>query len=156
MASLLQHRGPDGTRSWSIPCRHGGIGFGHTRLSIVDIVGSDQPLYSDNGCVLIVNGEIYNHRDIRESSRNYPWRTNGDGEAILSAYESRSNSVDWLNRIDGIWGFALWDSKTEQLILSRDPLGVKPLVRTLTRDGTLLFGSETKALRAHPQHTPEL
>ena len=82
MASLLQHRGPDGTRSWSTPCRHGGIGFGHTRLSIVDIVGSDQPLYSDNGCVLIVNGEIYNHRDIRESSRNYPWRTNGDGEAI--------------------------------------------------------------------------
>ncbi len=156
MASLLQHRGPDGTRSWSTSCRHGGIGFGHTRLSIVDIVGSDQPLYSDNGCVLIVNGEIYNHRDIRESSRNYPWRTNGDGEAILSAYESRSNSVDWLNRIDGIWGFALWDSKTEQLILSRDPLGVKPLVRTLTRDGTLLFGSETKALRAHPHHTPEL
>ena len=156
MAALLQHRGPDGSRSWSTPCRHGGIGFGLTRLSIVDIVGSDQPLYSDNGCVLIVNGEIYNHRDIRESSRYYPWRTNGDGEAILSAYESRSDSVDWLNRIDGIWGFALWDSKTEQLILSRDPLGVKPLVRTLTREGTLLFGSETKALRAHPQHTPEL
>ena len=156
MASLLQHRGPDGTRSWSTPCRQGGVGFGHTRLSIVDIVGSDQPLYSDNGCVLIVNGEIYNHRDIRESSGHYPWRTKGDGEAILAAYASREDSVDWLNRIDGIWGFALWDPKTEHLILSRDPLGVKPLVRTLTQDGTLLFGSETKALRAHPQHTPEL
>jgi asparagine synthase (glutamine-hydrolysing) len=156
MASLLEHRGPDGTRSWSTPCRHGGIGFGHTRLSIVDIIGSDQPLSSDNGCVLIVNGEIYNHKEIRATSRHYPWRTKGDGEAILAAYASRGDSADWLNSIDGIWGFALWDPNIERLILSRDPLGVKPLVRTLTQEGTLLFASETKALRAHPQHTPAL
>jgi len=156
MASLLQHRGPDGTRAWSTPCRHGGVGFGHTRLSIVDLAGSDQPLYSDNGCVLIVNGEIYNHKEIRKTAHHYPWRTKGDGEAILAAYASRANSIDWLNQIDGIWGFSLWDPSTEQLILSRDPLGVKPLVRTITSDGTLLFASETKALRAHPDYSPQL
>ncbi len=156
MASLLSHRGPDGIQSWSEDCSHGGIGLGHTRLSIVDIHGSNQPLHSDSGCVLIVNGEIYNHKSIRDSARGYPWRTHGDGEAILAAYASRKSPTDWLNLIDGIWGFALWDPKSAHLILSRDPVGVKPLIRTLTSDGTLLFGSESKSLRAHPGHTPQL
>jgi len=156
MALLLSHRGPDGIQSWSESCTHGGIGLGHTRLSIVDIHGSNQPLHSDSGCVLIVNGEIYNHSHIRENSREYSWRTKGDGEAILAAYTSRKNSTDWLNRINGVWGFALWDPAEGHLILSRDPVGVKPLVRTLTKNGTLLFGSESKALRAHPGHTPQI
>ena len=154
MASLLSHRGPDGIQSWSENCTFGGIGFGHTRLSIVDIQGSDQPLHSDSGCVLIVNGEIYNHRQIRDNARQYPWRTKGDGEAILASYVSRKSTSDWLNQIDGIWGFALWDPTAQQLILSRDPVGVKPLVRTKTNDGTLLFSSECKSLRAHPSHVP--
>ena len=95
MASLLQHRGPDGTRAWSTPCRHGGVGFGHTRLSIVDLAGSDQPLYSDNGCVLIVNGEIYNHLKLRkeveskkvdsEFSKEF-WSGGSDTETLLACF----------------------------------------------------------------------
>ena len=78
MASLLNHRGPDGTHSWSEPCSQGGVGFGHTRLSIVDIAGSDHPLFSDDGCVLIMNGEIYNHQTIRNQERGFSFRTKGD------------------------------------------------------------------------------
>ena len=85
MAALLSHRGPDGTHSWSDTCRHGGIGFGHTRLSIVDIMGSNQPLHSDGGCTLIVNGAIYNHHNISDHERGFSFRTQGDGEAILVA-----------------------------------------------------------------------
>jgi len=156
MASLLNHRGPDGTRSWAEPCSKGGIGFGHTRLSIVDISGSDQPLHADDGCVLIVNGEIYNHQQIRNQERGFQFRTKGDGEAILAAYAARDDEYSWVQRLDGIWAFALWDKQRQKLILSRDRLGVKPLIRTVTEQGTLLFGSEVKCLRAHPGHTPQI
>ncbi|MDE0708561.1 MAG: asparagine synthase (glutamine-hydrolyzing) [Candidatus Poseidoniales archaeon] len=156
MASLLNHRGPDGTRSWSESCSKGGIGFGHTRLSIVDIIGSNQPLHSDGGCVLIVNGEIYNHLQIRDEERGFVFRTKGDGESILAAYHSRTDDFSWVQRLNGIWAFALWDSKRELLFLCRDQLGIKPLVRTITDEGTLLFGSEIKCFRAHPAHTPVL
>ena len=156
MASLLNHRGPDGTRSWSESCSQGGVGFGHTRLSIVDLAGSDQPLFSDDGCVLIMNGEIYNHQSIRNNNRGFAFRTKGDGETILAAYHSRVDDFSWVQRLDGIWAFALWDSNRERLFLCRDRLGVKPLVRTITDEGTLLFGSEVKSLRAHPGHNPTL
>ena len=156
MAALLSHRGPDGTHSWSGTCRHGGIGFGHTRLSIVDIMGSNQPLHSDGGCTLIVNGEIYNHHNIRDQERGFSFRTKGDGEAILAAYCSRADDVSWIQKLDGIWAFALWDSSRQLLFLSRDRLGVKPLVRSVTGNGTLLFGSEVKCLRAHPDYTSAL
>ena len=156
MASLLNHRGPDGTRSWSESCTQGGVGFGHTRLSIVDIAGSDQPLFSDDGCVLIMNGEIYNHQSIRNQERGFAFRTKGDGETILAAYHSRVDDFSWVQRLDGIWAFALWDSNRERLFLCRDQLGVKPLVRTITEGGSLLFGSEVKSLRAHPEHKPIL
>ena len=156
MATLLNHRGPDGINTWSEKCQHGGIGFGHSRLAIVDLQGSNQPLFSDSGCVLIQNGEIYNHSHIRNANRNFAFRTKGDGEAILAAYESRKDDYSWVQKLDGIWGFALWDSKRERLFLCRDQLGVKPLVRTVTDDGTLLFGSEVKSLRAHPSHAPSL
>ena len=156
MASLLNHRGPDGTHAWSETCSQGGVGFGHTRLSIVDIHGSNQPLFSDDGCVLIMNGEIYNHQSIRNQERGFAFRTKGDGESILAAYHSRVDDFSWVQRLDGIWAFALWDSNHERLFLCRDRLGVKPLVRTITDEGSLLFGSEVKSLRAHPRHTPML
>ena len=156
MAKLLNHRGPDGINTWSDVCQHGGIGLGHARLAIVDIEGSNQPLFSDSGCVLIQNGEIYNHSEIRNSNRNFSFRTKGDGEAILAAYSSRKDDFSWVQTLDGIWGFALWDSGRERLFLCRDKLGVKPLVRTVTDDGTLLFGSEVKSLRGHPSHIPSL
>ena len=156
MATFIKHRGPNGIQSWSEPCRNGGVGFGHTRLSIVDVEGSYQPLHSDSGCVLIFNGEIYNHTTIRNENRNYSFRTNGDGESILAAYLSRKDDSSWVQRLDGIWSFAIWDPSRERLILCRDRLGVKPLVRTKTVDGTLLFGSEVKSFRAHSGHTPQI
>ena len=156
MASMLNHRGPDGIQSWSESCEYGGIGLGHTRLSIVDVAGSTQPLHSDNGCVLVMNGEIYNHHRIRNEERGYPFRTKGDGESILATYASRQDDVTWVQRLDGIFSFALWDTKRSVLILCRDRLGVKPLVRTQTSDGNLLFGSEAKSLRVYPQYTPSI
>ncbi len=190
MAASLSHRGPDGCRSWSASVTNDvSIGFGHSRLSIVDIVGSNQPIHSDHGCTLIQNGEIYNFSSIRTEQPSYPWRTSGDAEAILAAHsaaigaalevprplqsssmvgwvrasvghgESRNPAqrhVDWISRLDGIWGFALWDARNQELVLSRDPLGVKPLLRTITDSGTLLFASEAKAFCSHPEYTPML
>ena len=152
MASMLKHRGPDGIQSWSEPCQYGGVGLGHTRLSIVDVAGSTQPLHSDDGCVLVMNGEIYNHQQIRNEERGFAFRTQGDGESILAAYAARQDDVSWVQRLDGIWSFALWDSVRQVLILCRDRLGVKPLVRTQTSDGNLLFGSEVKSLRAYSEY----
>jgi asparagine synthase (glutamine-hydrolysing) len=153
MASFLNHRGPDGIQSWSEPCQYGGIGLGHTRLSIVDVEGSTQPLHSDNGCVLVMNGEIYNHQQIREEERGFVFRTKGDGESILAAYANREDDISWVQRLDGIWSFALWDPTRRALILCRDRLGVKPLVRSQTSDGNLLFGSEVKSLRAYSEYS---
>ena len=156
MAAMVNHRGPDGIQSWSEPCKHGGVGLGHTRLSIVDVEGSTQPLHSDSGCVLIMNGEIYNHQTIRDEERGYAFRTQGDGESILAAYAARKDDVSWVQRLNGIWSFALWDSARNVLLLCRDRLGVKPLVRTQTSDGNLLFGSEVKSLRAYSQYASEI
>ncbi|MDP6857153.1 MAG: hypothetical protein QGH13_06450, partial [Candidatus Thalassarchaeaceae archaeon] len=172
MTSCLNHRGPDGNGVWSDSIgRNGNISLGHTRLAILDVMGSNQPLFSDHGCVLVQNGEIYNHLEIRKSTR-YPWRTNGDGESILAAHResigsplvtpeppvgqkrgwfscstgpNRANRhVEWVSRLNGMWGFALWDSQNQELILCRDPMGIKPLLRWQSNDGTLLFASEAK------------
>jgi asparagine synthase (glutamine-hydrolysing) len=122
-------------------------------------------LFGPTGEVLIVNGEIYNHRTIRGQSPHYPWSTRGDSESILSLLHSaKSNSSDaltarqharWLSQLNGMYAIALWDAEAKQLILARDPMGIKPLVRTQV-DGSLLFASETKALRAHESYIPAL
>ena len=161
MNTLLSHRGPDGNDVWS----DDSVALGHTRLAIVDLVGSAQPLFGPTGEVLIVNGEIYNHRTIRGQSPHYPWSTRGDSESILSLLHStKSNSNDaltarqharWLSQLNGMYAIALWDAEAKQLILARDPMGIKPLVRTQV-DGSLLFASETKALRAHESYIPAL
>ena len=182
MLSSLSHRGPNGMEIFSDIISNGSITLGHARLSIVDLQNSKQPLGSDHGSVLIQNGQIYNYKSIKSEIRNYPWRTNGDGEVILalnkhsskSRYEfykpveSRFNGYirvtdnyleinnpatthnSWVQKLDGMWGFALWDSCKQELILSRDAMGIKPLFRTILDDGTLLFASEIKAFYQHP------
>ena len=182
MLSSLSHRGPNGMEIFSDIISNGSITLGHARLSIVDLQNSKQPLGSDHGSVLIQNGQIYNYKSIKSEIRNYPWRTNGDGEVILalnkhsskSRYEfskpveSRFNGYmrvkdnyleinnpatthnSWIEKLDGMWGFALWDSSKQELILSRDAMGIKPLFRTILDDGTLLFASEIKAFYQHP------
>ena len=153
MISLLQHRGPDGNGKFSDE----NCGLAHTRLAIVDIIGSPQPLYGPSS-VAIVNGEIYNHSSLKRN--DYHYNTSGDSECILALHNLYAGGdafshAKWISRLDGMFAFAIWDSNNQQLILSRDPMGIKPLVRTFA-DKTLLFSSEVKALRAHESHIPQI
>ena len=156
MVGILTHRGPDGNGSWS----DSKIALGHNRLSIVDLIGSSQPIIGNNGTVLIANGEIYNHLNLR-SKLNYRWNTSGDSEVILALHDDylkkggEDNHTTWVNKLNGMFSFALWDANREELILARDPLGIKPLVRCNV-DGSLLFSSEIKAFHAHESYLPKI
>ena len=160
MTRLQHHRGPDGTGFWND--EH--ISLGHSRLAIVDLEGSPQPISSDHGCTLIVNGEIYNYQELRERNETYPWKTMGDSESILALHRSATHNLDqpiaedhckWLKHLDGMFSLSLWDPANGQLILARDEMGIKPLLRA-TIDGSLLFASEAKAFNAHPQYSPQM
>lgn len=161
MNSLQQHRGPDAADVW----RDEDVGFAHARLAIVDLESSAQPMHGQHGTVLVVNGEIYNHRALRSKNPHYPFTTSGDSEAILalhaqatqseSARLSATEHAKWIGHLDGMYAFALWDPRHRQLLLCRDPMGIKPLTRTIVED-TLLFASEVKAFRAHEGHRPKL
>jgi len=156
MVGILTHRGPDGNGSWS----DSKIALGHNRLSIVDLIGSSQPIIGNNGTVLIANGEIYNHLNLR-SKLNYRWNTSGDSEVILALHDDylkkggEDNHTNWVTKLNGMFSFALWDANREELILARDPLGIKPLVRCNV-DGSLLFSSEIKAFHAHESYLPKI
>ena len=160
MNHLQKHRGPDEQSTWVD--HH--VGFAHTRLAILDVDGSQQPISAPNGSVLIVNGEIYNHEVIRHSYPHYPFSTAGDSEAILALHAasrptsgkpSAQDYANWLGMLDGMYALALWDAQHEQLILARDPMGIKPLMRTQI-DGDMLFASEVKAFHADERYTPQL
>ena len=157
MIKILNHRGPDGSGIWSDET----ISLGHNRLSIVDINGSQQPIIGNSNTILIANGEIYNHLDLR-SKLSYRWKTSGDSEVILALHEKYAkdvakvgaiNHTDWVKQLNGMFSFALWDCEHRELILARDSLGIKPLVRTII-DGSLLFASEIKAFHAHESYQP--
>tara|TARA_B100002052_G_scaffold88371_1_gene81279 strand:+ start:3429 stop:5180 length:1752 start_codon:yes stop_codon:yes gene_type:complete len=156
MVSILSHRGPDGNGIW----QDSDIALGHTRLSIVDLVGSSQPIIGNNGTVLIANGEIYNHLDYR-AKLNYRWQTSGDSEVIIALHDNfiKNGGGDmhtkWIKKLNGMFSFALWDANRKELILARDPLGIKPLVRC-NIGGSLLFASEMKAFHAHESYNPKL
>lgn len=151
---LLDHRGPDGSGTWvDDQC-----GLSHARLSILDLDGSPQPILSDHNSVLVANGEIYNHLELKIDS--YPYRTGGDSESILALHRRHAGSsavghASWISQLNGMFAFAIWDEKNKQLILARDTMGIKPLVRTMVGP-TLLFASEAKALRAHESYTPRI
>lgn len=124
MAAAMRHRGPDGEGVR----RLGAATLAHTRLAIIDVAGGDQPLASEDGAVTaVVNGEIYNHADLRvELERaGHRFSTRSDSEVIVHGYEE--HGTDLLGRLNGIYGFALWDSASRRLVAARDPFGVKPL-----------------------------
>ena len=149
MITLMKHRGPDGHGIFS----DDNCGLAHARLAILDVAGSPQPLHGP-GKVAVVNGEIYNYLSLKKSSYNYS--TNGDSEIILSLHQGRGSAKDhakWVSKLDGMFAFAIWSN--EQLILARDPVGIKPLMRTIV-DDSLLFSSEAKALRAHDAYIPAI
>ena len=124
MVEALRHRGPDGDALRRI----GPLALAHTRLAIIDVAGGDQPLDSEDGRVTaIVNGEIYNHRELRKDleARGHRWATNSDSEVIVHAYEE--HGLDCVRHLNGIFAFALWDDREQRLVAARDAFGVKPL-----------------------------
>ena len=147
MCQAIAHRGPDGHGVWAAP----GVALGHRRLSIIDLAGSPQPMASADGrAMLVFNGEIYNFRELRDELGRHGavFRTDGDSEVILAAWQQWG--VDCLSRLQGMFAFALYDLPSRRLFLARDRLGVKPLFTARLSDGSLAFGSELKALLAHP------
>ena len=124
MVEALRHRGPDGEALRRI----GPVALAHTRLAIIDVAGGDQPLDSEDGRVTaIVNGEIYNHRELRTrlEGQGHRWATNSDSEVIVHAYEEFG--VDCVKHLNGIFAFVIWDEREQRLVAARDAFGVKPL-----------------------------
>jgi asparagine synthase (glutamine-hydrolysing) len=146
MGDRIAHRGPDAAGTWAEP----GVGLVHRRLSIIDLAGGDQPLANEDESVWVVfNGEIYNYQSLRAwlEARGHRFRTHSDTEVIVHLYEE--HGADLVTRLRGMFTFALWDRTRRRLLLARDRLGIKPLY--VYRDGEkLLFGSELKAVLAHP------
>jgi asparagine synthase (glutamine-hydrolysing) len=145
MSKKIRHRGPD----WSgIYCGNNAI-LAHERLAIVDPQSGKQPLYSADGKVILaVNGEIYNHLEIRERQAGmYNFLTKSDCEVILSLYKEKG--VDFLEDISGIFAFALYDEETDDYLIARDPVGVIPLYMGWDTRGTFFVASELKALEGY-------
>lgn len=142
MAQKIRHRGPD----WSgIYCGRNAI-LAHERLSIVDPQSGGQPLYSPNRkCILAANGEIYNHREIRaQYAGRYEFQTGSDCEVILALYQDRG--IHFLEDLNGIFAFALYDEEKDDFLIARDPIGVIPLYIGKDADGKVYIASELKAL----------
>lgn len=142
MAQKIRHRGPD----WSGIYVGGSAILAHERLSIVDPQSGGQPLYSpDRKQILAVNGEIYNHRDIRAHyAGKYTFQTGSDCEVILALYKDKG--INFLEELNGIFAFALYDEETDDYLITRDPIGVIPLYIGRDKEGRIYFGSELKAL----------
>lgn len=154
MAEQITHRGPDDSGTWVDDAA--GIALAHRRLSILDLSpAGHQPMLSASGrYVIAFNGEIYNHLDLREELANHNWRGHSDTETLLAAFETWGVEPT-LKKSVGMFAIALWDRETRTLTLARDRLGEKPLYYGW-QNGVLLFGSELKALRAHPAFAGEI
>ena len=148
MSQKIRHRGPD----WSgIYCGGSAI-LAHERLSIVDPESGGQPLFSpDHKQVLAVNGEIYNHQEIRRRyAGKYDFQTGSDCEVILALY--REKGIDFLEDLSGIFAFALYDQEADEFLIARDPIGVIPLYIGCDADGKVYVASELKALEGQCEH----
>src|SRR6266850_439833 len=140
MRDSLTHRGPDDGGLYI----DGGVGLGHRRLSIVDLAGGHNPMPNEDGSVWITyNGEVYNHRALREEleAKGHVYRSRTDTETILHLYEEEG--VRCVERLQGMFAFAIWDSRKGELFVARDRLGIKPLYYA-ERPGGFVFGSEIK------------
>ncbi len=153
MQDRIFHRGPDGGGSYL----GNGITLGFRRLSIIDLADGAQPMHNEDGRYTIVfNGEIYNFHALREelSSLGHVFTTKCDTETVIHGYEQWGESV--VDRLRGMFAFAIWDSTEKSLFCARDFFGIKPFYYSVTGRGDLVFGSEIKALLEHPELTPEV
>ena len=157
MSERLRHRGPNDDGLW-VDAQQG-VALGHRRLSIIDLSPSGhQPMKTASGRMIIAyNGEVYNFAEIRHELEQKEYQFNGhsDTEVVLAACEAWGVEQA-VSRFIGMFAFALWDRKDKKLWLARDRLGIKPLYWAKTRQGEIIFGSELKALRAHPDCPYEL
>lgn len=147
MNAAIGHRGPDGDGFFEVP----GVGLAQRRLAIIDLAGGKQPMFNGDGSVAVVfNGEIYNFRELRRELQalGHVFRTSSDTEAIVHGWDAWGPGC--LDRLNGMFAIALWDSRKRQLFLARDRLGEKPMYWTVQPDGMFAFGSELKALLANP------
>ncbi|HEX6707561.1 MAG TPA: XrtA/PEP-CTERM system amidotransferase [Albitalea sp.] len=146
MNESQHHRGPDETGTHVAP----GIALGHKRLSIIDLKTGQQPLFNeDHSVVIVFNGEIYNYRELipELTALGHTFRTRSDTEVIVHAWEQWGEAC--VDRLRGMFAFALWDERQQTLFLARDRLGVKPLFYAQLPDGMWIFGSELKSLLRH-------
>lgn len=147
MNDIQQHRGPDEGGYHFEP----GIAFAHRRLSIIDISTGQQPLFNEDGSVVVVfNGEIYNYQELipELTALGHRFHTRSDTEVIVHAWESWGE--DCVKRFRGMFAFALWDRNRQTFFMARDRMGVKPMYYAVLPDGALAFGSELKVLMQHP------
>jgi asparagine synthase (glutamine-hydrolysing) len=155
MRELIHHRGPDDGGSWHSPEHH--VALAHRRLSIIDLSDAGhQPMSNEDGTVWITfGGEIYNHAELRPEleAKGHRYRSHTDTETIVHLYEEEGPRC--VERLHGMFHYAIWDSRTRELHLARDRLGKKPLYYAHLPDG-FAFASEIKALLAHPQLAAEL
>jgi asparagine synthase (glutamine-hydrolysing) len=152
MRDVLRHRGPDGEGSWT----KGPVGLAHRRLAIVDVAGGAQPMPNDSQSAwLVFNGEIYNHPELKVEleAQGHRYKTRSDTETILHIYKDAGEAG--VERLRGMFAFALWDGDRQQLLLARDRLGIKPLYYAVT-EHELLFASEIKGILASGLVRPAL
>lgn len=152
MLQSIVHRGPDDDGRLV----DGELAMGMRRLSIIDLADGKQPIFDESGRYAVVfNGEIYNYRELREQliSRGHTLKTHSDTEVIVHLYEEFGKEC--LAHLRGMFAFAVWDSRNRELFVARDRLGIKPLYYA-ERGGTLIFGSEVKALLQHPELSASL
>jgi len=141
VSKLQRHRGPD----WSGVYQHAHAILAHERLAIVDVSSGAQPLIDpEHQTALAVNGEIYNHKDVRQKTASYPYQTGSDCEVILALY--REFESDLVDHIEGMFAFVLYDPLQDKWLIGRDPIGIIPLYFGHDEEGTLLVASEVKAL----------
>ncbi|MEV0371278.1 asparagine synthase (glutamine-hydrolyzing) [Streptomyces sp. NPDC050636] len=155
MTAALAPRGPDASGIWCGPY----AALGHRRLAVLDVEGGAQPMTTGEAgaeVVLSYSGEVYNHHELRAElrRRGHLFTTRSDTEVVLRAYQEWGDQL--AGRLEGMYAFALWDARAQRLLLVRDRLGVKPLYYAATPDGGLVFGSEPKALFAHPGCRPRV
>ncbi|MDQ3636361.1 MAG: asparagine synthase (glutamine-hydrolyzing) [Acidobacteriota bacterium] len=153
MCKVITHRGPDeqGLRV------EGRAALGMRRLSIIDLKGGQQPIYSnDKSKFIVFNGEIYNYRELKKEleSLGYKFKTNSDTETIIHTFDEFG--ADCVHKLRGMFAFAIWDKQDESLFIARDRVGKKPLFYSLLPNGNFVFGSELKSLLTHGEMSKDI